>query len=613
MPLIRIEPLTSHGRWDSEFFTNPREAFMNDMLGDGEWKQLGDLADGKFSTGETPTDLAERHSGASLITTKAFEALALDESKFKPIAPAHLRQGLERARVESGDVVLTIKGKLVDACPVSKQIKNAAVSQDVLVMRPATSVKPGYLAAVLNSRIGKWQAERLQTGQITPYLNVTAVKKIQIPIIDEQGQQRIDALVWARVDALERAAGLEREARVMLLRALGITGAPRQLSLTSAVQWGEVVRMDRLDAEYFCYVAVSGKKVPFRPLSDPSVTTAVARGASVKKAYYAAADASGVPILATGDVAEFGLIRWRGRRVRADSMLAQSARGSVSPGDILMLTVAFASAREHIGRSALLHGFPAPAVSDCRASSKVTIIRPAGAILPEVLATYLNIPSTRQQVQRLIRGQAADVYDEDLGNLLVPILDDDVQRKIASLIQEAAEKRAKAETLLAQALTEVETEVLGALPGVEATASELEQLEGGWKSLYRRIEGTPLSIGDPFTSDLIAFRQSLLDRDFTLSLLLLRKLGKSEPRPAALLTPLRPVRKREAALLEAEHWVQLETGVLEKRSARTGVATRPKPQEEPGPLVGVVGVGLTALTNETLTSLLAEEWEKRAA
>jgi len=112
---------------------------------------------------------------------------------------------LRRAIVSDGDVVVTIKRRLLNASPTSGLAGPTAVNQDVVVLRPTAEFLPGFLAATLNSRIGKEQAFRNQTEQINPYLSVASLRNIKVPVVDEALQLPIHEMVIERLSLLRDA------------------------------------------------------------------------------------------------------------------------------------------------------------------------------------------------------------------------------------------------------------------------------------------------------------------------------------------------------------------------------------------------------------------------
>jgi len=334
---------------------------------------------------------------------------------------------LRRAIVSDGDVVVTIKRRLLNASPTSGLAGPTAVNQDVVVLRPTAEFLPGFLAATLNSRIGKEQAFRNQTEQINPYLSVASLRNIKVPVVDEALQLPIHEMVIERLSLLRDADTLYKDAKRALTEALGMTDDRPRTTTVETLR--EVWLAERLDAEFFTTV-VAGPvwSAPFErtTLEDPRVSTYIGGGATPAAISYSD---EGIPIIKVAGISAFGTAEWRGDRVDPDSPSTRGKRGATRTGDILMISAAHHV--QYIGKSGVVRTTP-DGIHELRSVGELITIRPSDSVPPGALATYLALPRIQREIQRLVRGQSAHLYSRDLKALPVPVLPDELQRPRSS-------------------------------------------------------------------------------------------------------------------------------------------------------------------------------------
>ncbi|MBN3989258.1 MAG: restriction endonuclease subunit S [Nostoc sp. NMS2] len=101
----------------------------------------------------------------------------------------------KRARVEDGDVLLTMTGSRIGrVAPVPKGFGTAYISQHVSILRPRQTISPQYLSFFLStSSGGQRQIASMQYGQTKPGLNLNQVCSFQVPLPPMEKQLHFDA------------------------------------------------------------------------------------------------------------------------------------------------------------------------------------------------------------------------------------------------------------------------------------------------------------------------------------------------------------------------------------------------------------------------------------
>jgi hypothetical protein len=244
--------ITSAARWDAEFFVNPYNGFLEDLFSRwGAWVSLDD-ASVKLTSGHTPYHHDVSEGDTPFVTVECVDPLGINFGKTKRIW-AHQASGeLARVCVKKGDVLITIKRRIGNSCPVVEDLGLLAVNQDVVVMTPKGGMNPSFISAVLNSRVGKFQALRLSTEQMNPYINVETLGKVLVPLVEGDVQRKIANVVEERLAALKRCEDAYREAEAELLDRLGwdtLQSQPAELSYECS--FSSLNGNARVDAEFF--------------------------------------------------------------------------------------------------------------------------------------------------------------------------------------------------------------------------------------------------------------------------------------------------------------------------------------------------------------------------
>ncbi|WP_392477014.1 restriction endonuclease subunit S [Nostoc sp. C110] len=101
----------------------------------------------------------------------------------------------KRARVEDGDVLLTMTGSRIGrVAPVPKGFGTAYISQHVSILRPRQTISPQYLSFFLSTPSGgQRQIASMQYGQTKPGLNLNQVCSFQVPLPPMEKQQHFNA------------------------------------------------------------------------------------------------------------------------------------------------------------------------------------------------------------------------------------------------------------------------------------------------------------------------------------------------------------------------------------------------------------------------------------
>lgn len=234
----RASDVFAAGRMDAEHYRPKYQAAAEALTAAGalEFVPLGNLlvnlTNGQtplhhdLSTGEIPFLMAE-HVGDFII----------DYESDKCVLRSHHERELARTRIENGDVLITIKGRIGNAAIVEDLPFEVNVNQDIARLQLNGHLPKWYIVSFLNSPLGKLSIEQFSTGQINPFLGLGNLQKVRIPRFAPETMNRI-ALETSRT--IQQAKASSARAHALLARA--------QRGVEIAVEQSEAAALAYLDA-----------------------------------------------------------------------------------------------------------------------------------------------------------------------------------------------------------------------------------------------------------------------------------------------------------------------------------------------------------------------------
>lgn len=439
-------------RWDAEFFVNPYNEFLENIFAKRrDWVSLS-AACKKLTSGHTPLHHDVSEGDTPFITVECVDPLTLNLQKAKRIWAYRARGELARVCVTRGDVLVTIKRRIAISVPIMTDPGLMAVNQDVVVMTPRREFRPGFVAAVLNSRIGQFQALRNATEQMNPYINVTTLGQLLIPLVSDRVQEEIEKVVVERLKLVEQSVNDYRLAEAELLDRLGWEEMRRKpVELSYVRDFADLTAAARADAEHFQprYSRIEARLhergcKPLGELIQPVINGFDCRDWSE----------TGTPYIRVGDVARCE-ISSECQRVRPlpDEI---SKAVDIRPGDVLF------TRKGTFGRAAAVK----PQHGGWIISSEIMRLRmlPSAPISPGYLALFFCSPLGLALTEKFVHGVSNfSISQDDMRKLLIYIphqkngaADLEWQKRLAAKVEAAAQAKAAARAKLEEAKRLVE-------------------------------------------------------------------------------------------------------------------------------------------------------------
>jgi restriction endonuclease S subunit len=357
---------------------------------------------------------------------------------------------LKRSYLKKDDILLSIVGTIGKVSLVSTNDK-ATCSCKLAILRPKSKRSSELLAVFLSSKYGQNQIQKFVRGAVQMGLILEDMNQLFVPVFSDDFDTQISDKVYLSKQTLQQSKILYRQAEELLLETIGLKDfqpARENINIKSFSE--SFLATGRLDAEYYQpkYEEILSKvKQQEYDLLGSLV--------SIKKSIEPGSDVysdEGLPFLRVADYNKFGISSpekklsnnfCSGSRKLIDSLKPKketilfSKDGSVGTAYMLREDADF------ITSGAVLH---------------LTIKNKK--VLPEYLTLVLNSEVVQQQAERDAGGSIILHWRmEEIEKVVVPIVDDKIQRRITALIEKSFSLRNESDRLLSDAKDMVEREI----------------------------------------------------------------------------------------------------------------------------------------------------------
>lgn len=354
---------------------------------------------------------------------------------------------LAKSKVKEGQVLLSMSGTTGNAAVAYNIPHQLNSNQDIAKITLKKGYSPFYVAAFLNSRYGKLQTQREIVGSVQQHVFLWQTKNIRVPIISNQNEDVIEATYREGLSQLSRSGKLYSQAENLLLEELGLKDFQPKYELSYKATLSKAFGVHRVDAEYFqpAYeklIKHLNETVNMKPLRYFLVD--VKKGIEVGGEQY---QEEGKPFIRVSNLSINGFIERDQKYL--DKELYEELKKQYEPkiGELLLTKDATPGIAYVLKES--IEGIIAGGVL------RLTIDETR--INKEYIALCINSLIGRLQIERDGGGSVIKHWrPEQIKRLLIPILPDEIQQNIESLICQSHEARRKGRDLLEEAKRKVE-------------------------------------------------------------------------------------------------------------------------------------------------------------
>lgn len=434
-------------RWDSFYF---QKEFLKDEKIFETWESLENIA--KIKSGTTPKERDETlKTGVVLLKTNDIRNnILLDKGDDYFYISEATNNEMLSSQIESNDILINIVGATTEVVGrvsfVPQNFKKANITQAMSFIRLTDSkYSPFFVFIFLQTKYGLKQTRRIArpTGQYN--INNIELGSYRVPSVSDTFQSKIESLVKSAHAKLEESKSLYSQAEDLLLGELGVKDWQPKNTLHTTKKFSDFAQSGRLDAEYY----QPKYDDLFEKLSCLNCKR-LGKIVSIKKSFDPGSDAyqeTGIPFIRVSDISKDGIEKTELHlspidfdipelKPKKDTILF-SKDGSIG------IAYKVQSDLNVFTSGALLH-----------------LVTTDSSILPDYLTLILNSVVVKLQAERDSNGAIIQHWKpSDIENVIIPILPEQIQKKIASLIQQSFECKAQSKQLLEDAKRMVETEI----------------------------------------------------------------------------------------------------------------------------------------------------------
>lgn len=400
-----------------------------------------------FSQYGTSEDLNEEGKGFPILRLNEFDSFFISKpSKYCDLIS---KETFELLKLKKNDVLICRTNgnpKYVGKAAIVPKNYEYAFASYVFRLRPKTDIiNSATLVSFLNSKYGRIEIEKYSMVGNQANFSPAKFRQIAIPILSKELNNKIEEIVYKSFELLEESKSLYSQAEDLLLGELGLKDWQPKNTLYTTKKFSDFAQSGRLDAEYYqpkydeIEKAIKSYKGGYDIVSN--LFNQNVDVCDYKKTEYNYVEIGDVNV---GD----GSVSFN----KVDtSELPDNAKRVLHKNDILISKV-----RPYRGAVAIIDFEQ----EDLIGSGAFTVLQEKSSYKKETLQILFRTAVYKDWLLKWNVGSSYPVIkDEDILNLPIPILPEQIQKKIASLIQQSFECKAQSKQLLEDAKRMVEEEI----------------------------------------------------------------------------------------------------------------------------------------------------------
>nr|WP_104695983.1 restriction endonuclease subunit S [Helicobacter salomonis] len=298
-----------------------------------------------------------------------------------------------------------------------------------------------FVTLFLNTKFGHLQFKQASTGNVQPWLNLSLLRKIKIPLLPLPFQEHIAQLVQSAHHALEQSKSLYKKAQELLEQELG-TLPPAPLKEHSIKTLKEsFLSTGRLDAEFYQHKYTQIEDL----IKNYSGGVCTLTESEICDAPFEPQPNTTYRYVELAHIGNYGNITTHTEAQGAH--LPTRARRLAQSSDVLLSSV-----EGSLSRCALVP----PHLSPCVVSTGFFVLR-SSRFNPETLLTLFKSPLFQIYLAKFPSGTILCALSKRaLQSVLLPQIPAPIQEQIAHYVQKSLKHRQEAKQLLEKAKLEVE-------------------------------------------------------------------------------------------------------------------------------------------------------------
>lgn len=352
---------------------------------------------------------------------------------------------MKRSHLKKGDVILSIVGTIGSLSLVYSD-KSATCSCKLAILRPKEGKNAELLATFLRGKYGQAQITRFTRGAVQKGLILEDMDQLVVPVFGDGIVEAIRNAIQSAYQIQEKANNCYREAQRTLVNSVGSISVPAESVSVRNISTS-FYTTGRLDAEYYqpkydaLFTALSTIKT--KKLGGAHGIVNIEKSIEPGSEVYVE---DGIPFVRVSDVSKFEIsepeVKLRNDILpNPEVLFPQKDTILLSKDGSVGIAYKTESTMPVITSGALLH----------------LTVRNKAEVLPDYLTLVLNSPIVQLQAERDSNGAIIQHWKpSEIENVIIPILDMDIQKEIATKVQESFALRKQSKQLLEYAKQAVE-------------------------------------------------------------------------------------------------------------------------------------------------------------
>lgn len=456
--VVEYSNLNNDFRLDSEFYK------FDYIIKDKEITKYNylNLYDNKIvyiTDGEHGSPDWDINSDINYVTAENIKECYIEDSYFDKISKEQDKKNI-RARLQIDDILVYSVGVNAGlAAKAEPQIFPANIPRSVAILRFNNKSLSDFVAVFLNTKYGKYQTKRLQSGNAQPMLALEKIREIKIPILSARFNNYIHNINFKSYQNRMNTKNYYYQAEKLLLKGLKLNTWQPKNQLSYIKNFSETQLAGRYDAEYF------------KPKYDEIINYIKMNGAEKLINNFDIIRNNGLNYFEDGNI---GVIKTKQLRNKfIDFSVEDNTDSILNYPNIVEKDVLFASMGVgSLGKANIFYNYETQAKSFTIDSTlKIFRQKEKAKISPELLLVFLQSKLGQELIYQNIVGSSGiiSIYEDYLRELLIPIIDKDIEEKIIKNIQNAHLNNFQSKQLLQIAKI-----------GVEKAIEENEQFATNW-------------------------------------------------------------------------------------------------------------------------------------
>ena len=352
---------------------------------------------------------------------------------------------MKRSHLKKGDVILSIVGTIGSLSLVYSD-KSATCSCKLAILRPKEGKNAELLATFLRGKYGQAQITRFTRGAVQKGLILEDMDQLVVPVFGDGIVEAIRNAIQSAYQIQEKANNCYREAQRTLVNSVGSISVPAESVSVRNISTS-FYTTGRLDAEYYqpkydaLFTALSTIKT--KKLGGAHGIVNIEKSIEPGSGVYVE---DGIPFVRVSDVSKFEIsepeVKLRNDILpNPEVLFPQKDTILLSKDGSVGIAYKTESTMPVITSGALLH----------------LTVRNKAEVLPDYLTLVLNSPIVQLQAERDSNGAIIQHWKpSEIENVIIPVLDMDIQKEIATKVQESFALRKQSKQLLEYAKQAVE-------------------------------------------------------------------------------------------------------------------------------------------------------------